>query len=119
MSPREYSSRVSDIKDRISRIRQYKQTLLNAEQVNNVQEFETAYDAILYNLLVIGEAVKTIYPLLSAEYNQINWREIARLRDVLVHQYHQVSAEQVFQILDEPLHQLAQTLRVDSAPKSQ
>ncbi|NBX70655.1 MAG: DUF86 domain-containing protein [Actinobacteria bacterium] len=119
MSPREYSSRVSDIRDRIFRIRQCEQLLLRAEQENHTQEFETAYDAILYNLLVIGEAVKSIYLQLSADYHEINWREIARLRDVLVHQYHQVNAEQVFQILDEPLRQLAQALRVDTASKAE
>jgi uncharacterized protein with HEPN domain len=44
-------------------------------------------DVINYNLMIIGEAVKKIPPLILGEYPDVDWRKIAGLRDVIAHSY--------------------------------
>jgi uncharacterized protein with HEPN domain len=46
------------------------------------------YDACRVRLMEIGEAVKHLDPALLEHEPSIAWNEIARMRDVLVHHYH-------------------------------
>jgi uncharacterized protein with HEPN domain len=66
-----------------------------------------AYDAVLRNLAVIGEAVKSLPDDLKAEHSGVPWASIAGLRNVVVHEYFRVNPELIRDILD---HQLS-TLR--------
>lgn len=43
--------------------------------------------SVLYALLVIGEAVKSIPDSFRSNYREIPWKEIAGMRDVLIHDY--------------------------------
>jgi uncharacterized protein with HEPN domain len=44
-------------------------------------------DAIVRNLEVLGEAAKRVSPEHKAHASEIPWREIAGMRDVLIHDY--------------------------------
>ena len=46
-----------------------------------------ARDAIVRNIEVIGEAIKSLPEELTARYPAVDWSGWARLRDVLAHQY--------------------------------
>jgi uncharacterized protein with HEPN domain len=48
---------------------------------------EMRFDAVLFNLHVIGEAVKKLPPDLREKHSDIAWREIAGLRDFVAHAY--------------------------------
>ena len=48
---------------------------------------EMRFDAVLFNLHVIGEAVKKLPTDLREKYQDIAWREIAGLRDFVAHAY--------------------------------
>ena len=48
---------------------------------------EMRFDAILLNLQIIGEAVKKLPASLRDRYPQVEWREIAGLRDFVAHAY--------------------------------
>ena len=48
---------------------------------------EMAYDAVLGNLEIIGEAAKHIPDEVRRRYPDIAWREMAGLRDILAHAY--------------------------------
>lgn len=45
-------------------------------------------DAVIYCFLVIGEAIKRLDDDLTTSHPHIPWRQYARFRDVLIHQYH-------------------------------
>lgn len=45
------------------------------------------YKAVLYSLLVIGEAAKHVPAEVRARYPEVQWKRIAALRDVLAHGY--------------------------------
>jgi uncharacterized protein with HEPN domain len=48
---------------------------------------EMRFDAVLFNLHVIGEAVKKLPLPLREKHSDIAWREIAGLRDFVAHAY--------------------------------
>ena len=47
-------------------------------------------DAILYNLVIIGEAVKALGAATTARRADIPWRQIAGLRDLPAHEYFRI-----------------------------
>ncbi|WPL17975.1 hypothetical protein Thiowin_03023 [Thiorhodovibrio winogradskyi] len=51
------------------------------------EEDETVRQAILFSLLIIGEAVKQLPQSLLDREPTVNWRGAAGLRDIIVHQY--------------------------------
>jgi uncharacterized protein with HEPN domain len=69
-------------------------------------EAQLAFDALLYRLVVIGEAVKALDPRLLQRQPQVPWRAIARLRDLLAHHYYQVDAQIIRRTVDAPLSEL-------------
>jgi uncharacterized protein with HEPN domain len=44
-------------------------------------------DGILMNFHVIGEAVKQLPDDLKARYDDVKWRQIAGMRDIVAHLY--------------------------------
>jgi uncharacterized protein with HEPN domain len=80
--------------------------LERAEADDAEDEAQFAFDALLYRLLVIGEAVKAIPAELLAQHPQVPWREIARLRDLLAHHYYRVDAQVIRRTVETPLLEL-------------
>ncbi|MBM7515770.1 uncharacterized protein with HEPN domain [Nocardioides nitrophenolicus] len=71
-----------------------------------------AYDAILRNLAVIGEAVKALPADFKADHPEVPWPSIAGLRNVVVHEYFRIDVEVIRDILGQPLSDLAAVLDV-------
>ena len=74
---------LKDIEESCSKIVRY------AEGLTRDQVFtdELRFDGILFNLHVVGEAVKRLPPDLQNRYPDVAWREIAGLRDFVAHAY--------------------------------
>lgn len=53
-------------------------------------------DAVLRNLILIGEAVKQLPAELTSRHAAVEWRRIAGMRDMLVHQYFSTDLEIVW-----------------------
>jgi uncharacterized protein with HEPN domain len=70
-------------------------------------------DAILRRLEVIGEAVKNVPESIRSEYTEIPWRNVAGLRDVLIHRYFGVNLHRTRLVVTEDLPDLkAKLVRV-------
>ena len=54
--------------------------------------------AILHKLMVIGKAVKRLSNEMRERHPQIPWKDIAGLRDKLIHDYGQIDLGQVWDI---------------------
>jgi uncharacterized protein with HEPN domain len=60
-------------------------------------------DAVIRNLEVIGEAVKHLPEEVRSQQPDIEWRKIAGLRDILIHQYFGINVEVVWDVIQHKL----------------
>ena len=67
-------------------------------------------DAVVRRLEIIGEAVKGIPQEVRSKYSEIPWKEIAGMRDVLIHAYSGVKLERVWNVIDRDLPELKRTM---------
>ena len=63
-------------------------------------------DAVIRNLEIIGEATKRVSQGLKEQTNEIPWRQMAGLRDVLIHDYMGISLKIVWNVVQNELPQL-------------
>ena len=91
-------------------IKQYLDDILQAirdieQYTANIKDFEEfssgamRVHAILYNLEIIGEAVKNIPAAMKRKYSYVEWRKMAGLRDIVAHEYFGVSLEIVWGVI--------------------
>ena len=66
--------------------------------------------AVLYQLLVIGEAVKRLSPEFRTQHNSMPWALIAGMRDHLIHAYDTVDWEEVWNTVTNDVPILSTTL---------
>ncbi len=59
--------------------------------------------SVLYALLLIGETVKKIPHSFRTTHSNIPWKEIAGMRDVLIHDYLETDLEIVWKTVQESL----------------
>jgi uncharacterized protein with HEPN domain len=82
--------RLNDILDAISHARVADKRLQLAESLGDEAGVQIAFESILHNLFVIGEAVKALPPGITDRDPETPWSEIAAMRDVIGHQYHRI-----------------------------
>lgn len=58
-------------------------------------------DKVLCRLTILGEAAKNVSNDTRTAHPEITWREIAGLRDIVVHRYPSVRMERIWQIVHE------------------
>ena len=97
---------LSHIRDAVERIENYTSDGRD-EFVTN----EMAQDAVIRNLEVIGEAVKGLSEELRSANQDIPWKQIAGMRDVLIHHYFGVKLETVWLVVAEHLPPLGAKVR--------
>jgi uncharacterized protein with HEPN domain len=54
---------------------------------------DRAFDAVVRNLQLIGEVVKSLPDDVCDRYSEVEWRKIAGLRNILVHAYFTIEDE--------------------------
>ena len=63
-------------------------------------------DAVIRNLEIVGEATKRVSQETKEQHQEIPWRQMAGLRDVLIHDYMGISLEIVWNVVQDELPQL-------------
>jgi len=99
---RDYKVYLDDILEAIAWIRTYT-TGLSYEAFQGDRK---TVDAVVRNLEVIGEAVKQIPESIRLQYPDIDWKKIAGLRDVLIHNYFGIDLELIWDIVENKLTSL-------------
>jgi len=90
---------IADVLESIAKIEQYAQRVSREQFLADT----LVQDAVFRRLEVIGEAVKGIDDELRARHPEVPWKEIAGLRDVLIHGYFGVIPERVWKVVEEDL----------------
>ncbi len=99
--------RLEDITDAIAAIQEH---LARADEEGR-RRSDLVRDALLYNLVIIGEAVKHVGSETTARRPDVQWRQIAGLRDLLAHQYFRIRMEEIDEIVKTHLPQLDAAIR--------
>lgn len=60
---------------------------------------DTVFDAVMRNLEILGEAAKHIPQDICEQYPKIEWRRIASLRDVVIHEYFGIDIDIVWDVV--------------------
>ncbi|PNW39886.1 UNVERIFIED_CONTAM: hypothetical protein BEN50_01730 [Euhalothece sp. KZN 001] len=63
--------------------------------------------AILYQITIIGEATKRLSPEFCQQHPEIPWRNLAAMRNIIVHEYDQVDFEVVWDVIQDKIPKLS------------
>lgn len=67
-------------------------------------------DAVIRTLEVVGEATKRLSPAVREQYASLPWKNMAGVRDKLIHDYFGVNLDVVWQIVTQELPPVASRL---------
>jgi uncharacterized protein with HEPN domain len=99
---RDYKVYLDDILEAIQWIRTYTTGLT----YESFQDDRKTVDAVVRNLEIIGEAVKQIPERVRDQHSDIDWKKIAGLRDILIHNYFGVDLELIWDVRQNKLDPL-------------
>lgn len=84
-----------DIVNAARRVLQFAEGIDKSELATN----EEKQSAILYQIIVMGEATKRLSPEFREQYPEIPWKDIAGMRDILAHQYDRLNFNTLWDVI--------------------
>lgn len=96
---REYLDYIKDILDAIEKATQF---IEGMELEQFAQDAKTVF-AVIRALEIIGEATKNVPPSVRGKYATVPWREMAGMRDKLIHEYFGVNVAVVWKTMMEDM----------------
>ncbi len=104
---RDYKLYLDDILDAIKKIEDYTEGIPQIE----FNKDNMIIDAVIRNLEVIGEAVKNLPRNIREKYPDLEWKKIAGMRDILIHEYFGVNLEIVWDIVTNKIPKLKNSVK--------
>ncbi|MBI3077831.1 MAG: DUF86 domain-containing protein [Deltaproteobacteria bacterium] len=105
--PRDHRLYLEATLEAIGKIRRYTGDLT----LKTFAQDEKTLDAVVWNLEVIGEAMKIIPEEIRLAHPDVDWKKMAGLRDILIHEYFGVDVEIIWDIVQNKLPVLDGQLR--------
>jgi len=98
--------RLNDILQAIDTISQY-------VDGRGMQEFladKKSYHAVIYNIMIIGEAANMLTFEFREAHSELQWRQITNMRNFLIHGYHNVEEDLVWEAIDVDLPRIREII---------
>jgi uncharacterized protein with HEPN domain len=108
---KDYRVYLVHILEAIQKIRRY-----TAEGRDSFFAQEVIQDAVIRNLEIIGEATKRIPAEVRLRYGGIPWKDMAGLRDVLIHHYEGINLARVWSVIEHDLPPVEEAISRDLPP---
>jgi uncharacterized protein with HEPN domain len=96
---RDFQVYIEDIIDALNSIEAYTKGLTYEGFVND----RKTVDAVIRNFEIIGEAAKQVPLSIREEYSKVPWRDMAGMRDKLIHGYFGIQLDVVWKTIIERL----------------
>ncbi len=104
---KDYRVYLEDILEAAGKIRKYSEGMDFEAFAGN----SLVSDAVIRNLLIIGEAAKCVPAEIKKQHQDIKWKKISGLRDILVHEYSAVDMAIVWDVVTNKLPALETAVR--------
>lgn len=91
-----------DILESINHIESFIENVDEDSFFSNVEK----QDAVLRRLEIIGEAVKHLPDRIRNKYSTTPWRQIAGMRDIIIHEYFGITLDMIWVVITEDLPEL-------------
>ncbi len=99
---------LEDIIESLAKIERYIKNMTFDELARD----DKTIDALVGNLEIIDEAVKNIPDAIREKYPEVEWREAAALRDVLIHDYFGIDLESLWDTIHKNLPEFGEKIRL-------
>ncbi|MBN2401424.1 MAG: DUF86 domain-containing protein [Spirochaetes bacterium] len=96
---RDYKLYIQDIKEVIDKIQLYIENI----DLESFKNDSKTYDSVLHNFLIIGEAACKIPEEVQENYNEIDWRGMVGLRNIIAHGYFSIDPDIVWKTIKDDL----------------
>ena len=98
--------RLKDILQAIDTIFSYMDGLSMSEFLSD----KKSYHAVIYNLMIIGEAANMLTFEFREAHSELQWRQITNMRNFLIHGYHNVEADLVWEAISVDLYPIREKI---------
>lgn len=86
---------LEDILESITLIERYTKNMSQS----NLEKNREVQDAVARRIEIIGEAAKNIPSTFRNKYPQVPWKDMASIRDILIHAYFGIELERVWNVI--------------------
>ena len=106
--PRNDSKRLRDILHAIDTIFQY----VDGRDFEAFVSDKKSYHAVIYNIMIIGEAANMLTFEFRESHTELQWRQITNMRNFLIHGYHNVEEDLIWEAISVDLCQIREKIQM-------
>lgn len=107
MQSRRWDLYLNDMIEAIERIIRYTRDLIDSE----FRSDQKTIDAVIRNVIVLGEAVKKVPDSIIHEHPEVPWHKMQGLRNLIVHEYFSIDLSMLWETIRNDLPPLLPHLR--------
>ena len=105
--PRSEAQRLQDMREACERIAGF----LRGIDFTAFAADQRTLRAVLYDLVVLGEAAKGVSPETRARFPDVRWKAVAGMKDIATYQYHGIMLDLVWETASVRVPQLLRSLQ--------